>query len=125
MNLTKIEERLSLFSDYLKYRIDAKFTQMGFTYTPEYIMRAFERHGFLINLRDIGVPLLSFDQWLVLYDREDLAIDPKTITIGTNPMMQVVKYGGQEVPYSMLGSYDFFKYLDQMLTLDLELKSAL
>lgn len=116
MNLTQIDERLSLFGEYLKYRIGAKFTQFGFTYTPDYIMRMFEKHGFLINLRDIGVPLLSFDQWLVLYDRKDLAIDPETITIGTNPMMQVVKYGGQEVSYDIMGDFDLFKSMDEMIT---------
>lgn len=116
MTLTQIDERLSLFPAYLKYRIDAKFTQIGFTYTPNYIMDTFKRHGFLINLRDIGVSLLSFDQWLVLYERFDLAIEPETISIGTNPLMQVAKYGGQTTNYQILGSFDMFKSMDEMLS---------
>lgn len=116
MTLQQIDDRLSLFDDYLAYRIDAKFTQPGFTYTPEYIIRMFENRGFLIQYhQDIGVPLLSFDQWLLLSNYDDLAIDPEIITIGTTPMMQKVKYGGQTIPYQVLGSYDMFKQMDEML----------
>lgn len=121
MELKKIHKRLDLFPDYLKYRLDAKFTQLGFTYTPKYIMDMFGKHGFLINLRDIGVPLLSFDQWLVLYSYIDLAIDPEIITIGTNPLMQVAKYSGQTISYDILGSFDLFKRMDAYAKLALEI----
>lgn len=116
MTLTQIDQRLSLFGKYLEYRIDAKFTQIGFTFTPEYILRMFEQHGFLINMREIGVPLLSFDQWLHLNKRADLAEEVETIIIGTNPMMQVVKYGGREYVYDIIGSSDFFKNWDVVLS---------
>jgi len=116
MTLTQINKRLDLFKEYLSYRIDAKFTQLGFTYTPEYIMKIFVTHGFLINIRDIAVSLLSFDQWLVLYNHADLALSPEIINIGTTPLMQTVSYGGINNPYEVLGSFDFFKSMDEMLT---------
>lgn len=115
MILKNIDRRLSLFGDYLTYRIDAKFTQMGYTYTPQYIMEAFKKHGFLINVSEIGVPLLTFDQWLALYKHDELVLNMETIVIGTNPMMQVVKYGGRTMSYDILGSHDLFEQWDSML----------
>lgn len=115
MTLQQIDKRLSLFSDYLKYRVDAKWSQPGFTYTPQYILNVLEKHGFLINLQEIGVPLLNFDQWLVLYKHEGLVLSAETIVIGTNPMMQVAKYGGQTSPYEVMGSFDMFQSIDNYI----------
>ena len=115
MTLSQINQRLDLFKDYLAYRLDAKFTQLGFTYTPEYIVKMFVTHGFLINMRDIAVELLSFDQWLVLYNHVDLALSTEKINKGTTPLMQKVSYGGVNKPYEILGSFDFFKSMDEML----------
>lgn len=72
MNLKKIDHRLALFPEYLRYLIDFKLAMLQGGYTPEYIFNQYETTGYMFVMRHDCPRPMSFDQWLFVNKHEDL-----------------------------------------------------
>lgn len=70
MTLPQIDQRLTLFSEYLKYRVEAKSNSFV---KPLDTFRLFKEHG-IMYVDKHTLPLMSFDLWLVDNGYSELTI---------------------------------------------------
>lgn len=78
MNLEKINHRLSLYPEWLKYWLNENYKYhialdiVAPIYSPEYLMYLYRQQGYLmVNNSEIKTPL-SFNQWLYKNGHDDL-----------------------------------------------------
>jgi hypothetical protein len=78
MTLTQINERLTLWPEWLKYFLNEKYKYHPHLdivvpiHSPEYIMAMYHQIGWtFVNSDGFNLPL-SFDQWLYKHGHEDL-----------------------------------------------------